>query len=131
MLAEVFSPSFGILGIGGIVAFVLGSIMLIDTDEVPYQIGLPIIAAFTVVSVLVFIVSLKLIITSRRQPVVSGITTIIGRVGIATSDFDHQGVVKVDGELWNAVTDMPLKQGERIVVKAVSGLTLTVVRGDT
>lgn len=131
MLAEVFSPSFGILGIGGIVAFVLGSIMLIDTDEVPYQIGLPVIAAFTLVSVLVFIVVLKLLLASRRQPVVSGVTTIIGKNGVVTADFDHQGTVKVGGELWKAVTDLPLKRGDQIIVKAVSGLTLTVVRGDT
>ncbi|WP_163831800.1 NfeD family protein [Spartinivicinus ruber] len=131
MLAEAFSPSFGILGIGGIVAFILGSIMLIDSPEVPYQVGLPVIAAFTLVSILVFIVTLKMLITSRRQPVVSGINTIVGRSGVVISDFDQQGMVKVDGELWKAVTDLPLKQGDNIIVKAVSGLTLTVIRGET
>ncbi|MDE1461218.1 NfeD family protein [Spartinivicinus poritis] len=130
MLAEAFSPSFGILGIGGVIAFVLGSIMLVDSPEVPYQVGLPVIAAFTLVSILLFMVTLRLLIMSRRQPVVSGITTIVGRSGIVINNFNDQGMVKVDGELWKAVTDTPLKQGEKITVKAVNGLILTVERGD-
>ncbi|MCX4027658.1 nodulation protein NfeD [Endozoicomonas sp. SM1973] len=130
MLAEAFAPSFGILGIGGIVAFVLGSIMLVDSPEVPYQVGLPVIMAFTLVSVLLFIVTLRLLIMSRRQPVVSGIATIVGRSGVVISNFNDQGMVKVDGELWKAVTDIPLNRGDKITVKAVNGLILTVERGD-
>ncbi len=72
MVAEAFSPSFGVLGLGGIVAFVVGSIMLMDTDLPGYQIAAPLIAGFTIVSVVFFFVIVTLLLKSRRRPVTTG-----------------------------------------------------------
>ncbi len=127
MTAEAFQPSFGILGLGGIVAFVTGSVILIDTDLPGYGINLGLIAGFAFTTAAFFILVLGLVFKTRRNPVVSGMEGMIDAVCEALEGFDERGHVRVHSEIWNAHTNIPMKKGEKARVKAIHGLILDVI----
>ena len=126
MIVEAVSPSFGVFGLGGVVAFVLGSIMLMDTDLEAYQISLSIIAAFAVASAGVFLYALGAVYSSRHRQVTTGTESMIGAVAIAIEDFDHAGRVRAFSENWKAESDQPISKGDAVKVVDVDGLTLKV-----
>lgn len=126
MTAEAFAPSFGILGLGGIVAFVFGSIMLMDTNLPAYQIALPMIAAFTVFSVGILVIALGLILRARRQALVSGLDHLLGVSAEIEYVRDNVAWARLDGELWEVSCDTRLNPHDPIVVDAIDGVTLLV-----
>jgi len=126
MIAEAFAPSFGALGMGGLIAFVIGSIILIDTDMPGYGISLPLILTFTAISGLFFLGVIGLAVRARKQPVVSGQEELLQASGTALQDFSREGRVRVHGESWLAVSDTPLRRGQRVRVTGIDGLTLHV-----
>ncbi len=126
MIGEAFEPSFGVLGMGGVTAFVIGSIILMDTEAPGYGIDLSIIITFAFTSVLIFIVVVGLALKSRRSPVVSGMEELIGGKATVVNDFDHQGTVTIHSEHWQALSDMPLHQNQQVKVTGIQGLTLIV-----
>jgi len=126
MVAEAFQPSFGILGIGGIVAFVFGSIILIDTEVPGYAISLPLIGAFALVSAAIFALIIGMAIKARRRAVVSGAEQLIGLEAEVLEEFDHEGQVRAHGELWQAHTQAPLRKGQRVRITSIDGLILNV-----
>lgn len=126
MVAEAFAPSFGALGIGGAIAFILGSIILFDTDFPGFELHLSVIISFAAVSAVVFIFVLAMALKAWRRPVVSGRESLTGRAATALSDFDDEGRVSVFGESWKARATAPVRKGERVRVTAVEGLVLTV-----
>lgn len=126
MIGEAFQPSFGMLGIGGVIAFVFGSIILIDTDAPGFGIDLSVIFAFSLSSVLIFVFIVGMAVKARRRPVVSGSEQLIGAEGMVLHDFDHEGQVFVHSEYWKAVTPAPLHQGQRVRVTGMKGLILEV-----
>ena len=127
MTGEAFQPSFGILGLGGIVAFVVGSIILFDTDIPGYGINLGIIAGFSVTTAAFFILALGLVFKAKRKPIVSGIEQMLGAPCIAMEDFEQQGRVFVHSEVWKARTTTPMKKGDKAKVKTMRGLILDVI----
>jgi len=126
MIAEVFAPSFGVLGLGGVVAFVLGSIMLFDSDLPDYSLPIPIIAGFAIATALLAFLAVGAAVRARRSRIVSGVEGMIGGEGKAMEDFEGLGRVWVFGENWEAHSDKPVHEGERVRVLAVEGLRLTV-----
>jgi len=126
MAAEAYQPSFGVLGLGGIVAFVTGSVILIDVDLPGYGINLGIIAGFAVSSAAFFILALGLVFKARRNPIVSGKEEMIGASCVALEAFETQGRVRVHSELWAARTSTPMRKGEKARVNAIHGLVLDV-----
>ncbi len=126
MIAEVFLPSFGALGVGGVIAFVIGSIMLLDTGVPGYGVSVPLITFFAATSAAFFMFILGMLIKSRKRPVVSGAEEMIGAPGVALEDFTGAGRVRVHSEQWNARSDTPLRRGDRVRVVAMDGLSLTV-----
>ena len=130
MVAEIFVTSFGALGIGGVLAFVIGSIMLLDTGIPGYGISLPIIVMFALASAGFFMFVVSMAIKAQKQPVVSGMEELIGASGKASDDFDGEGRVRVHGELWQARGSVPLRKGQRVQVKALDGLFLIVEPDD-
>jgi membrane-bound serine protease (ClpP class) len=126
MVAEAFVPSFGALGFGGVVAFVIGSIILMDTDAPGFGVSLPLIGAVALVSSAFFTFVLVMALKSRKRPVVSGQEQLIGAVGEAINDFDHEGSVYVHSEIWSAKTSSPLVKGQNVKVISMDGLILTV-----
>lgn len=126
MIAEAFAPSFGILGLGGIAAFVFGSIMLMDTGVPGYEVPLAIIGATAAAAALVMFLIVALFMRSRSRRVATGSEGMVGAVGEALEDFDGEGRVFVHGENWRAVSAEPITRGQAVRVTDMRGLTLTV-----
>jgi membrane-bound serine protease (ClpP class) len=126
--AEAFLPSFGALGIGGIAAFVMGSILLIDEDTTlpQFQIPYSLIAGVAVASAVFLIAVLRLYAKNRRRAVSTGREQLVGAAAVALEDFDADGWARVHGERWKAHAARPVRRGERLRVDAVRGLVLEV-----
>ncbi len=126
MIAEAFIPSFGALGLGGIIAFVIGSVMLIDTDLPGYGIPLALVVPVAVASALFSFFVAGLAIKARARPVVTGAAELIGAAGEALEDIEHEGWAHVHGEQWRVRSKVPLKRGTPFRVRARHDLILEV-----
>jgi membrane-bound serine protease (ClpP class) len=126
MVAEAFLPAFGSLGIGGVIAFVLGSIILIDTDLPGFEIPYALIGGVAAASAAFVFFVVGMMVRNRRRPVVSGREDLIGAAGEALEDFDGEGWARVRGETWRVRSNAPVRRGDRLLVKAMDGLVLTV-----
>jgi membrane-bound serine protease (ClpP class) len=131
MVGEAFQPSFGVLGIGGLTAFVIGSVILMDTDVPGFGIDISVIISFAIISALVFIVVIGMAIKARRRPVVSGSEQLVGAEATVLADFDGQGKVSIHSETWRALSGAPLRKGQQVKVSGIDGLTLRVEPLDT
>jgi membrane-bound serine protease (ClpP class) len=126
VVAEAFVPAFGTLGVGGLIAFVIGSIMLFDTSVPGFEIAMPIIGGIAFVAGLLLCGMVWMFARSRRRPVVSGVEHIIGGTAEAIEDFSGRGVVRLGGEIWKAQSPVPVRAGQRVRVVRVEGLLLHV-----
>ena len=125
LIAESVIPSFGVFGIGGTIAFVFGSIFLIDTEHPRFLISLPLIAAVAFVSILFFVFSLGIIWRKRNAKIVSGQEELIGAVAFAEANFIDKGFVIINGERWAALFTHPVSKGQEVTVDTINGLVLT------
>lgn len=128
ILAEAFIPSFGILGIGGVISFVIGAIILVDTDLGMFRVSMPLISAVVAAAAMLLIVTMRIFMKIRRQGPVSGIQMFIGKTAEVIDSFDESGMVKVEGELWQALTDTPVHPGDKVRIKEINGLELIVTK---
>lgn len=126
MLAEVFAPSFGALGIGGTVALVFGSIILIDTEAPGFGIPLTLIGAVAASSLLLFSFVLGALWRARRGQVVSGGEALLQATATAAEDFTGDGHVWLHGERWAAHCAVPLRAGQPVRVRERRGLLVIV-----
>ncbi len=124
MVAEAFVPSFGILGLGGVVAFVAGSIILLEAETV--AISIPLIASTALVSAAFFIWVIGRFVRLRRHKAKTGEEELIGSIGLALQDFDQSGRVRVHSESWRAHTSSAVRKGQQVEVISVDGLSLVV-----
>jgi membrane-bound serine protease (ClpP class) len=127
MVAEAFFPAYGSLGVGGLVAFVLGSVMLIEPGMPGIEIPYGLIAGVAAASGAFLILVLGMVARGRRRPVVSGREQMIGAQAEALEDFEGEGWARVRGESWRARAAGPVRRGQRLRVTAIEGLVLTVV----
>lgn len=126
MAAEMFVPSFGALGIGGIVALMVGSLMLFDTDVPGFGVPGQLVLGVGAASGLAFLGVLHLAMRARKRPVVTGVDELLGDPGHAIGAFQGKGKVRVRGEVWQAWSEQPVSDGQAVRVLAVDGLTLRV-----
>ena len=126
MVAEAFAPSFGMLGIGGVIAFVIGSIILMDTEAPGFGIDISVIITFALASAFILFFVVGMAMKARRRPVVSGMEEMIGGEATVINDFDHNGSVIIHGENWLASSDARLQKGQHVKVTGIQGLTLKV-----
>jgi membrane-bound serine protease (ClpP class) len=126
MIVEAFVPSFGALGLGGITAFIVGSLMLWDETGPGFEVPLGIILGFALASALVLIGLGTMLLRQRHRPVVSGMEELLGATGVAQEDFDGTGRVWIHSESWQARSDRPLKKGEPVRIMGRDGLVLSV-----
>jgi len=132
MVAEAFTPSFGALGIGGLVAFVIGSVILFESDKVPgFSIPYTLIGGVTVASAGFLFLVIGMLARGRNRPVVSGREQMIGAAGEVLEDFDGEGWARVHGERWRVRAAGTMRAGERVRVTGMHGLVLTVEPGPT
>ncbi|MEM9682013.1 MAG: nodulation protein NfeD [Pseudomonadota bacterium] len=126
MVTEAFVPSFGALGIGGIAAFVFGSIMLMDADVPGFEVYVPMIGAIAAVSAMLFLFVGVMMMRARRRAVVSGPEEMIGMTGEVVSWSGHSGRIRTHGEVWLARATGELAPGSRVRVRQRDGLVLLV-----
>jgi membrane-bound serine protease (ClpP class) len=126
IIAEFFFPTYGSLGAGGLIAFIVGSLILFDTDVPGMQVGRPLIAAFATVGGLVIAGIVYLATRAMRHPVATGAAGMIGASAEVFEDFTGKGRVRYGGELWNARSDTALRAGQMARIVRVEGLTLWV-----
>ncbi|CAI4030234.1 putative membrane-bound ClpP-class protease associated with aq_911 [Nitrospira tepida] len=125
-ILEALVVSFGILAIGGVTAMVLGSLMLMKTDaeflQISWSVIIPVVAAAAGLSLLIVGVGLRAL---RRKPM-TGLEEMIGLVGEARTTVAPRGQIVIHGELWDAVSEVPLQPGDAAEVTRVEGLRLHV-----
>jgi membrane-bound serine protease (ClpP class) len=126
LVGEAFVPSFGVLGIGGIAAFVIGSIILLDTGVPGFEVARSLIAGMAFTGALLALLIATYFARSRKRPVVTGAEQLLDESAIALGDFERAGPVRVRGEIWNAVAHEAIKEGQRLRITRVDGLTLEV-----
>lgn len=126
MVMELVTPTFGALGVAGVVAFIVGSIILFDTDVEGFQISMPLVVTVGAAAGVLFSATIMIALRQRRRPVVSGQEEMIGATGEAMESFDESGRVFVHGEIWSARTLKPVRSGQKLRIKNVHGLTLEV-----
>jgi membrane-bound serine protease (ClpP class) len=128
LIAELFIPSFGILGVGGIVSFVLGSLFLFDTPDADMAVdrGIILTAALSVSAFMLF-VGVLVARTWRQQPV-SGVEGLVGQIGEVRVRLAPRGKIWLHGEYWNAESDEEIEAGQKVRVVGVNYLVLRVRR---
>lgn len=126
MVAEAFTPSFGVLGTGGIVAFIAGAAMLIDSDIPEFQLSWAVILTMAVVNGAFFILLIGYLWRTHHLKVQSGVQQMIGSQVTVVDWSGLEGHVWVRGERWNARGDRAYATGDELVVVRMDGLTLIV-----
>jgi len=125
-IAEAFITSHGVLGVGGAVAMLFGSLMLIDSPEPSLQISWAVILPVVAASSLLFIVTVTVAVRAHRGRVDTGKEGLIGMHAEAKTEIREDGQVFLRGEYWNAQSDEHIAKGEKVTVVAVDGLRLKV-----
>jgi membrane-bound serine protease (ClpP class) len=126
MTAEAFAPSFGALGLGGIAAFVFGSIMMFDSGIPGFGISLTFVISIAILAALFIVWLVSFVLRLRRRGAVSGRGSIVGGVGTVMSDFSGEGKIWLEGEAWAARSSVPLIKDQTVVVTNLVGLVLEV-----
>ena len=129
MIAEAFLPSFGVVGFGGIVAFVVGALILIDTDAPGFGIPLALIGTLALLSALLIGGVLGMALKARQRALVSGDAGLVGSLVTVTQVMASDpfcGVVLAQGEPWQARCATPLQTGQNVRVTARHGVMLEV-----
>jgi membrane-bound serine protease (ClpP class) len=126
MIAEAFLPTFGAIGIGGVIAFVIGALLLIDTESPGFGIPLYVIVSVGVVAALLLGATASVALRSRRRRSVSGVETLVGSVAEMLGDAPREGWANVGGETWRVVSDTPLSRAQKVRVVARRGAVLEV-----
>lgn len=126
IVAEAFSPSFGVLGMGGVAAFVVGSVILMDTNVPGFHVARSLLVGVALAGAALVFLTAWIFGRSRRRPVVTGQEQMLTEMGRAVEDFDESGFVQIRGEIWRAITDTPIRKDQPVRVVQVDGLTLHV-----
>jgi len=126
MIAEVFITGFGILGIGGVAAFAFGSLLLFDAQTLGSGISIPLIIAFSLVSLGFFIFVVRFLLKSRSVKIVTGMDEMVGATAEVLESMKDEYRVRCHGEIWYATSDSVLEVGQNVRVESLSGLVLHV-----
>ncbi|MCX8089668.1 MAG: nodulation protein NfeD [Verrucomicrobiae bacterium] len=126
-IADIYAASHGVLTAGGVIAFLLGAVMLFNKAEPGFRLALTYIIPGVVITALFFIFVVGAGLRAQLWPVRAGREAMIGETGRAISRIDAGGgKVFVEGEYWNAVSDTPIESGQPVEIVAVTGLLLKV-----
>ncbi|MGB5345276.1 MAG: nodulation protein NfeD [Woeseia sp.] len=126
IIAEAFAPSFGVLGLGGIAAFIFGSIMMFDSDIPGFGISLTFVIALALVAGLSMLWLATYLVKLRRRGAVSGQESIVGGVGVAMETFSGDGRIWLEGEAWHAMSNAAIQKDQAVRVTSMDGLVLHV-----
>jgi len=104
-------------------------VMLLDREVPGFSVAWQLIGSMALAGALVLLAIVSFAVRARRRPVVSGREGLTREIAEAVEDFEHQGLVRVHGELWTAVSPRPVRAGERLRIRAVEGLLIQVEPG--
>ncbi len=122
---DVYATTHGVLTVGGIIAFLIGSLMLFNRADPLFRLSLNYIIPATLVTAAFFIFVIGKGLRAQLLPVKVGAQTLIGKTVTALTSIDSRGGrIFVEGEYWNAVSDTPIEKGEAAEIAAVQGLTV-------
>lgn len=126
LASEAFVISHGILAVGGIISFIIGSLMLFSGNQFGLTVnkGVVFATAFFMASFVSFL--LLAVIKAQQKKVVTGIEGLIGETALAVTDINLEGIVLVEGERWQAISDEYIQKGESVQILSIKGLTLKV-----
>ncbi|MGI9862831.1 nodulation protein NfeD [Moorella naiadis] len=128
LAAEAFVVSHGLLAGGGLVSFILGSLMLFSSGPPALQLSLSLVG-MTAFSLAVFVAFLLgAVFKAQRRRVVTGQESLQGAIGVALTDLKPEGIIRVEGERWKAESLEPLEAGQKVVIISIEGLKLKVKR---
>lgn len=126
-IIDVYAPTHGVLTFGGIVSFFLGALMLFNRSDPAFRLSLAYIIPATLITAAFFVFIVGAGLRAQFLPVRVGKETMLGKIVPALVRIDSRGgKVFIDGEYWNAVSDVPAEAGSQVEVTGVNGLTLTV-----
>ena len=126
-LFDIYAPTHGILTVGGIISFLIGSLMLFNRADPLFRLSLSYIIPATLVTAVFFVFVIGKGLRAQSLPVKAGVETMLGKTVTALTAIDARGGrIFIEGENWNAVSDTPIDKGEPVQVVAVEGLTLKV-----
>ena len=130
MLAEAFLPSFGVIGFGGVIAFVIGALLLLDSEAPGFGLPLGVVGGIGVVAALLVGATARVALRTRRRPrpsALGGLESSVGEMlGETSGDPVREGWANIGGETWQVVADAPLARGERVRVLGRRGRVLLV-----
>jgi membrane-bound serine protease (ClpP class) len=126
MIAEAHIGAFGAIGVGGIVAFVIGALMMFPSGVPGFALSGAVVIGAALGSAALFLLALSALFRSRKRPVVTGGEALIGASGETVSWQGDEGRVRVAGEIWRAKADAPLRDGSRVEIIGRDGLILVV-----
>jgi len=122
---DIYAPTHGVLTVGGVISFLIGSLMLFNRGDPLFRLSLSYIIPATLVTAAFFIFVIGKGLRAQRLPVKVGAETLIGITVAALTPIDsHGGRIFVEGEYWNAVSDAPIEKGQAAQIAAVQGLTV-------
>ena len=130
MIAEAFVPAFGSLGLGGVAAFVIGALMLIDTDVPGFGTPLSLVIVLALVSVGFVVTVVRMAVRARNRPLVTGLRSMVGANGEMLEDATDTGWANIDGVTWRVRVEAPLAKGHRIRVVGMNGNVPIVEQGE-
>ena len=126
-MADVFSPTHGVLTTGGILAFFLGAMMLFSQAGPGFGLSLSWILPATILTAAFFIFVVSKGIRAQFKPAQTGTGAMIGKTVSALSRIEPAGGrVFIEGETWNAVSETPVEAGQAVEITGIVGLTLKV-----
>jgi membrane-bound serine protease (ClpP class) len=126
-IIDVFAPTHGVLTVGGIVAFLIGSLMLFNRQDPVFRLSLRFIIPGVILTAVFFVAIIGSGLRAQRLPVKVGTETMIGKTVRALTPIDLTGgKIFLEGEYWNATSDTPVEKGQLVQINAVEGLTLKV-----
>ena len=126
-IIDVFAPTHGVLTVGGIVAFLIGSLMLFNHHDPVFRLSLRYIIPGVILTAVFFVVIIGSGLRAQRLPIKVGKETMIGKTVSALTPIDLTGgKIFLEGEYWNATSDTPVEKGQLVQINAVEGLTLKV-----
>ena len=124
---DVYAPTHGVLTMGGIISFLIGSLMLFNRADPLFRLSLSYIIPATLVTALFFVFLIGKGLRAQLLPIKAGAETLIGKTVTTLTAIDSRGGrIFVEGEYWNAASDSPIEKDEVVEIAAVQGLTLKV-----
>ena len=124
---DIYAPTHGVLTIGGIISFLIGSLMLFNRADPLFRLSLGYIIPATLITALFFVFVVGKGLRAQLLPVKAGAETMVGKMVTALTLIDSRGGrIFIEGEYWNAISDTPIGKGDAAEIAAVQGLTLKV-----